>query len=138
MLGIEQKSLYKRVMLCLPLIVIISALIWWSNLSAASFGKLWNYFAWGNQVLAASTLLAASAWLVSLGKNYIITLVPGVFMTFIVTTFILWTSPEHGGPAGLGLNLYVAYGVGAVITFILAAFALKKGKNNKSLINLDK
>ena len=134
MLNIDQKLFYKRLLLCLPLIAIIAALIWWSNLSAATFGKLWNYFAWGNQVLAASTLLAATAWLIAQGKNYVITLIPGAFMTFIVSSFILWTSPAHGGPMGRGWELIPAYIAAGVITALLVYFAWKQGSKNKGKI----
>ncbi len=135
MLNIDQKSFYKRFSLCIPLIVLISILIWWSNQSAATFNKLWNYFVWGNQVLAASTLLGATSWLIAQGKNYFITLIPGAFMTFIVTSFILWTSKEHQGPAGLGLDLYVAYILAGIITAILIYFSYKKGIENKGKVN---
>lgn len=127
-LNMEQKSFSKRILLVVPLIVVISVLIYWSNLNVKTFNYLWNYFAWGNQVLAASTLLGASAWLIGQGKNSIITIIPGAFMTFIVTSFILWTSPENGGPMGLGLNLYVSYVISAVITAILVYFSYYMGK----------
>lgn len=120
-LNIQQKSFKNRIMLCLPLIVIVAALLWWSNLSAASFSNLWNYFAWGNQVLAASTLLAGTVWLHHQNKISWIAAVPAAFMVFIVVSYILWVSPEKGGPAGLGLSLGVAYiiaGISAILALI--------------------
>lgn len=72
--------------------------------------------------------MAATAWLAASGKNWIIALVPGMFMTFIVTSFILWTSPEHGGPAGFGMNLYAAYVAAAVLTVLTACFAWRQGR----------
>ena len=68
-LHLPQKKLWSQVLLCLPIIVIVAGLIWWSNQSAKSFNQLWNYFAWGNQVLAACTLTAATVWLTAQRKN---------------------------------------------------------------------
>ena len=108
-IGTEQSKISKRILLCLPLIVIISLLLWWSNKSAATFNQLWNYFAWGNQTLAACTLAAGAVWLGVRKKNYWIAWLPGIFMTFVVLTYILWISPAHGGPIGFGLELKYAY-----------------------------
>ena len=108
-LRVPQSRFFNRIVLCLPLIFIVSILLWWSNKSAATFNQLWNYFAWGNQVLAASTLAAATVWLGVRNKNCWIAWLPGAFMTFVVTTYILWISPAHGGPLGFGLELSHAY-----------------------------
>ena len=104
-----QKRIANRVILCLPLIVIVALLLWWSNLSAATFNQLWNYFAWGNQVLAACTLAAGAVWLGVRNKTIWIAWLPGAFMSFVVITYILWISPAHRGPAGFGLELDHAY-----------------------------
>ena len=108
-INISQSKFYSRITLCMPLIVIVSILLWWSNKSASTFNQLWNYFAWGNQVLAASTLAAAAVWLGVRKKNCWIAWIPGGFMTFVVITYILWISPAHGGPLGFGLELNHAY-----------------------------
>ncbi|MGN0866992.1 MAG: carbon starvation protein A [Oligosphaeraceae bacterium] len=115
---IDQKSLKNRLLLCLPLIFIVSLLLWWSNKDAMSFGFLWNYFAWGNQVLAAFTLIATSVWLWRQRKNGWVTLLPGVFITFIVATYILWTSTSHKGPMGFGLPLPLAYALGSLVALL--------------------
>lgn len=52
MAGIGQKSFKNRLLVCAPLIAVVVALLSWSNIDAKSFSHLWNYFAWGNQVLA--------------------------------------------------------------------------------------
>ena len=132
MIKLDQKPLVNRLMLCLPLLLAVADLLWWSNRSARTFGFLWNYFAWGNQVLAASTLLAASVWLGRRGKNRWIALVPAGFMTFIVLSYILWISPAHKGPAGFGLPLHVAYVIAAQLTFIALLWVWMLGKRKPS------
>lgn len=127
MLDFPQKQFSKRILLCAPLIVLLSLLLAWSNASAQTFNQLWNYFAWGNQVLAASTLSASAVWLYRQGKNGCVALLPAMFMTFIVISYILWISPAHGGPVGCGLDLNVSYALAAIITLVLAAIVRKLG-----------
>jgi len=128
MVGINQKPLKNRLLLCLPIILATCALLAWSNRDAKSFSQLWNYFAWGNQLLAASTLMASAVWLASQRKPDWVALLPGVFMTFIVFTYILWISPEHGGPVGLGLNLNTAYVLAGIGSAATAVWVHKRGR----------
>ena len=126
-LHIGQVKLSSRIVLCIPIIVLVAGLIWWSSISAKTFNQLWNYFAWGNQVLGACTLTAATEWLISRKRNAIITFVPGAFMTFIVFCYILWISPEHGGPVGFGLELRTAQIIAAVLAAVSMAIAIYHG-----------
>lgn len=128
MCSVPQKQIRNRLLLCLPLIVVVSLLLWWSNLSASTFKQLWNYFAWGNQVLAACTLTAATVWLTAQRKPGWITALPGAFMIFIVTTYILWISPEHGGPVGFGMELKHAYLVAAFLAAMTILWAYRHGE----------
>ena len=127
MFSIEQKSIVKRIFICLPLILCVGLLLWWSNSSQQSFKYLWNYFAWGNQVLAASTLMAGAVWLIKQGKNPAPALLPGMFMSFIVVTFILWTSTAHHQPYGLGLELDFARSCGLCAALAFAVYACFRG-----------
>jgi len=115
MLHIDQKPIRNRLLLCIVMLVVVVGLLYWSNQSAKTFNLLWNYFSWGNQVLAVTTLLAGSVYLASKGWWRLIALVPGAFMLFIVACYILWISPDHGGPVGVGLELNIAYVLSAVI-----------------------
>ena len=118
---ISQKKIVPRILLVIPLIVVITGLLIWSNANAKSFNNLWNYFAWSNQVLAACTLFAATVWLRNNKKPWWIAALPAVFMTFIVVTYIFWISPEHGGPVGFGLDLKTAYYFGGAIALLCLA-----------------
>ena len=46
-----------------------------------------------------------------------------MFITFVVSTYILWISPEHGGPVGLGLELTDAYMIAGFVATLLFAWA---------------
>ena len=126
--NLEQKSFSKRLLLCVPMILIVTLLLIWSNQSPKTFAQLWNYFAWSNQVLASCTLTVGTIWLVATGRPGWITALPGAFMTFIVITYILWISPAHGGPLGLGLELSHAYMAATFIAFMLLLWSYQKGK----------
>ncbi len=129
MFSISQKKFVNRLGVCVPFIVIVALLLAWSQADAKSFGHLWNYFAWGNQVLAASTLFAGAVWLFKAKKNGFVALVPAMFMCFIVLSYIIWISPaKDNGPYGLGMPLYTSYYVAATLTVLIAIVVVVKGK----------
>ncbi|MBR2963411.1 MAG: aldo/keto reductase [Lentisphaeria bacterium] len=144
MLHIPQQNFLPRFLTCLPLIVLVAGLLYWSNTDAKSFNKLWNYFAWGNQVLAATTLMAATVWLLRRGKKIgsLITLIPGMFMTAVVVTFIVWTSRKLGQPDGIffftrngGLPYGTSVAIGVIAAVGFAVFVLRQGKKPDPLID---
>ena len=131
MFGISQVSMKNRLLVTLPFAFLVAVLIYWSNSDAKSFGMLWNYFAWGNQVLAVSTLFAGAVWLFRQSKNGWIALVPALFMCFIVVDYIVWISPAHGGPIGFGVELYPSYVIAAVVSVALAVIVKRRGSKKR-------
>jgi carbon starvation protein CstA len=84
-------------------------------------------------MLSATTLMAATVWLLRQGKKRasFVTLLPGVFMTMVIATFILWTPGTDGQPWGLvpgGLKLDLSVMISAGLAFLFVAFVLKRGK----------
>ena len=64
------------------------------------------------------------------GMKSLVALVPGMFMTAVVVTFILWTSIDKGQPWGLvpgGVPLVPAIAVSVAVAIVFAAFALRRG-----------
>lgn len=137
MFDLSQKKAFMRILLCLPLIILVGGLLFWSNSGSQAFGKLWNYFAWGNQVLSAITLMGGTVYLYSLKKPGIVTLLPGMFMTFIVVSYITWTSAEHSGPAGFGLELGISYIIGIAVAILAAFLAVWQGLRKRDLNDPD-
>ena len=135
-LKIEQKQISKRILLCLPLIVIVSGILIWSNQNAASFSKLWSYFAWGNQVLAATTLLTATTWLVARKKFALITIIPAAFMIMIIISYILWASNTRGAgtPAGFGLNYNISIISGVAVAAAGCIWAYLRGLKQRGKV----
>ncbi|MBO7120141.1 MAG: carbon starvation protein A [Bacteroidaceae bacterium] len=107
-LRISQKSIWKRLMLCLPLFVITTGLFF------IDFGALWRYFAWTNQTLACIMLWAAAVWLAKQKKFYWIAFLPALFMTVVSVSYIL-TSPE-----GFRLSLQIGLTAGFAMMVLLA------------------
>jgi len=101
-LHLSQKSIMKRLMLCLPLFAITTALFF------IDFNALWRYFAWTNQTLACIMLWAAAVWLTRRKHNCFIAFLPALFMTVVCTSYIL-IAPEG---FGLPLPVGIAAGVG--------------------------
>ena len=126
-LNIDQKPFLKRFLVCVPMIVIVALLLWWSNQDAKSFNMLWNYFAWANQVIAVCTLLAATIYLSKLQKPTAITLIPGLFMLFITTTYLL-SSKTLGAPLGLTIPLNISYIIAAAFACCVGVWAEMRGK----------
>jgi carbon starvation protein CstA len=89
-----------------------------------NFGVIWRYFAWSNQTLATATLWTITVYLAKTGKLYWITLLPSLFMTMVISTYIM-VAPE-----GLGLSANIAYIVGMVCT--LCSLAIFIGWIQKS------
>ena len=128
-LRLPQSTFRARLLLCLPLVALVGAILWWSNGDAESFEWLWKYFAWGNQVISASTLMACTVWMMRQGRPPWFTLLPGSFMTFVVASFILWSHPSHPGcPYGFNLPLAWAYALAGLFTAACAAAVLWAGR----------
>ena len=111
-LGIEQKSLRKRIYISLPLFAAGLFIIF-----ALPFQTIWSYFAWCNQTLAAVTLWAIVAYLEKQRKPLIIGLLPALFMTYVCASYIFVS------PLMFGLEsrpLAYALGGGVTIAILIA------------------
>ena len=82
-LGIEQKTLWKRIVVCLPIFALAVFII-----LATDFRTLWSYFAWFNQTLSVFTLWAICIYLVRERKPVVIAMIPAVFMTFVSCLYL--------------------------------------------------
>ena len=99
-LGVEQKSIRRRLYICVPMFLAAIGLLLYSLRDAQGFDMIWRYFAWSNQTLSVFTLWAVTVYLVRTGKGltYYITFIPALFMTAVCATYIC-VAPE-----GLGLS----------------------------------
>ena len=86
-LKLEQRSIRNRLYVCIPLFIFTMGLLIWQMADKEGFNILWSWFGWSNQALSVFTLWAITVYLVRQKRNYIITLIPALFMTVVCTTF---------------------------------------------------
>ena len=111
---LEQKTIAKRLLICIPIFAVTIGILLYSQRDSAGFDMIWRYFAWCNQTLSVFTLWAITVFLVRTKKNYYITLFPALFMTAVCSTYICIA------PEGLALSGHVSYIVGGACTLIAA------------------
>lgn len=119
-LNFSQDKLKKRLMLCVPIFLLTFGVM------LIDFNVLWRYFAWCNQTLAVFTLWGVSVWLAREGKNYLITMLPAMFMTVVCVSYILFAP----SPEGLGINILLSLGIGLAIAALFTYLFLKKVLKN--------
>ena len=87
-LGLEQRTIRKRLYVCIPMFLAVIALLVWQMSDASGFKKIWSWFGWSNQTLSVFMLWALTVFLVRQKKAFAITLVPALFMTVVCTTYL--------------------------------------------------
>ena len=101
-LGLEQKTIRKRLYICVPMFLAAIGLLHYSLRDAQGFDMIWRYFAWSNQTLSVFTLWAVTVYLVRAkrGRYFYITFIPALFMTAVCTTYICVAPEGFGLSAG--------------------------------------
>lgn len=82
-IGLPQRKLVSRLMISVPMFAVSIAL------TQINFDLLWRYFSWANQCLAMIALWIGAMYLALQRKNYWIAVVPALFITMVVFTYIL-------------------------------------------------
>lgn len=112
-IGLEQRSMRKRLYVCIPLFAATVGILVWQMENPDGFNIIWQYFGWANQTLSVFTLWTITVYLVQQKKPFIITLVPALFMTVVCSTFLLVS------PQALGLGGTLGYS-GSIIILVVA------------------
>ncbi len=86
-LKMEQKTIRRRLYVCLPLFAVTMGILIWQIADPSGFKIIWSWFGWSNQALSVFTLWAVTVYFVRQKRNYFITLIPAVFMTVVCTTY---------------------------------------------------
>lgn len=129
-LHLEQKTIWKRLVISVPLFVLVFAMTF------VNFDVVWRYFSWTNQTLAVFTLWAGTVFLFRNGQEkgrmkngWLMSIFPALFMTMVSVSYIL-IAPE-------GLHLtpsfrWIGYVLAAVVTLLcficFCVWAKKYGK----------
>lgn len=110
MFSMSQESIKNRLLLAIPILGIGFAL------NFIDFSIIWRYFAWSNQTLATIVLWTGAVYLFRSERPHWMASIPAVFMTAVVTTYILQA------PEGLSLPQTISYPVG-IIAAVASAIA---------------
>jgi carbon starvation protein CstA len=118
-LKFKQGPIKNRLMISIPLFAV------GYGLTLIDFAVIWRYFAWSNQTLAMVVLWAITVYLAREKKFYWITLIPALFMTTVITSYLLFA------PEGFGLPYMVSVSAGVTIAAAAAIwFFVKLGKSD--------
>lgn len=112
-LSIRQNSIPRRLLLTLPIFILSGLLM------CVDFSVLWRYFAWFNQTLALLALIAATCWLIRNKRNFLILLLPTLWMTMVCASYII-VAPE-----GFGLSADVGYATGTLAVLAMLIFLVR-------------
>lgn len=123
-LHIEQRSIPKRLMICIPIFAI--GLV----LNFIDFDVVWRYFSWTNQALATVVLWTIVVYHHREGYNMWVALLPAIFMTYICSSFVFISDQFFGME-----NRTAAYILGGVATVVLTIAMWVKIRNTKPLQN---
>lgn len=126
-LNICQKPLKNRLAIVIPSVMTTACILVWAKVGASSFSTVWRYVMFFNQLIALPMLILATVYLYQEKKNYFLTLIPGMFYIFILSTFFL------NAQIGLNMNLRYAEIMGIVITIVSVAVLMGKLKHQKTV-----
>ena len=127
-LNLDQKPMLKRLYIAVPLFLASALLLWYNIADSNGFNVIWRYFGWSNQTLSVFMFWTATVYLVKNARSpyYLITLIPGAFMTAVCVTFILVDK------IGLGLSPklipWIATGTFAVSLILFYLWKYRKNK----------
>lgn len=121
-MNLRQDIIKNRLYITIPLFILGFLL------TQVDFSIIWRYMAWSNQTLATIVLWTISVYLMNERKFYWVMLIPAVFMTAVVSSYIM-VAPE-----GLSLQPLTGNVTGALIAILsLVAFFLYASKSRASL-----
>lgn len=121
-IGYDQSEAKNRIILSICIFIPVIAILIFAKLNSEGFNVLWQYFAWANQTIAVFAFAMISLYLYKLKKPYIMSLIPGMFYTYIISTYIL------NAKIGFNLPLNIATIAGIVIAFVYAYIIIRTGK----------
>ena len=122
---LEQKNIINRLIIVVPIVLCVLGILTWAKLNTGSFGLIWRYFTFFNQLIAIPTFLYSTVYLYKNNKNYWMTLLPGLFYIFITSFFIL------NSDIGFGFSYKVAEII-AIIIVLVCLGIFYKIKSRKS------
>lgn len=110
-LKLKQGPIKNRLIISIPLFLA------GYGLTLVDFAVIWRYFAWSNQTLGMIVLWTITVYLAQEKKLYWITLLPALFMTVVITSYLLFAPEGFGLPYLFSVYSGLAIALGATILF---------------------
>lgn len=135
--NINQIKYKNRIAVTLGIFIPAIAILVFAKLNPNGFTVLWRYFAWTNQTIAIFALAMITVYLYNCKKSYWISLLPGMFYSFVISSYIFHAPIGFGLEKRLGLdpNSYmVSYLLAAAFTLVYAWGTLKLAESRKDKI----
>ena len=130
-LKLEQRSIRRRLYVCIPLFGVTMGLLIWQMADPGGFKILWSWFGWSNQALSVFTLWAITVYLVRSKKNFYVSLIPALFMTTVCSTFLFISKQAFH------FETTTAYILGGICLLVASAwFVLWYNKDSKKINNI--
>ena len=115
---LKQDKIKNRLIIIIPLFIVAF------SLTLIKFDALWRLMFWFNQVLATVVLWAITVYLAKKHKFYFISLIPAIFMTAVVSTYVFIAKEA------LGMPHQISYILGGIITVATTAWFFIYHSNN--------
>ena len=122
---LSQKPISHRFAITIPIFAISIALMF------IDFNILWRYFTWANQATAVIALFVSTAYLMYKSRNFWVTLIPGIFMLYMVILYLLTEK------IGFGLEMQLSYVIATVLTAVILVVFVRHVNKTKTALNSD-
>ena len=139
--NIDQVDPKKRVALTTAIFVPAIAILVFAKINPAGFNILWRYFAYTNQTVGIFALAMIAVYLKIDNKNCWISLLPGMFYTFVTFAYIfhapigLGLESRLGAMFGISPESYaISYVLAAIVTALYGYGTIKRSDKSKSEI----
>ena len=123
-LHIDQSKKRNRLLVSLVIFLVVAALLVFSKMNADGFNILWRYFAWANQTIAVFAFAMISIYMIKHKQSYLLSLIPGMFYMFVISSFIL------NAEIGFGLPWIASYITGGILTVAYGTAVIIFGKKH--------
>lgn len=126
---IDQSKVSDRIKLSIIIFIPAMIILAFAKISPNGFNILWRYFGFTNQLVAIFGLAMATAYLKINHKNFLVTLVPGIFYSFVVFSYISSAS------IGFSLPMNIAYAIGGIMAILYSVVIVRMAKVQGSILN---
>ncbi len=120
-LKIDQSKKRNRLAVSVVIFAVVAVILVFAKLNAGGFNVLWRYFAWANQTIAVFAFAMITVYMMRHKQPFIMSLVPGMFYMFIISSFIL------NAVIGFNLPWTASYIIAGILTAGYAGALIRCG-----------